>query len=195
MANDTLLVTGIHREELSFGDRVSALVDPARLDVMRIPRGIPQRRKGPGEQFYSSAQHREIYLQVRQQVKDRYRLMIDLHRGLDETGRCADVFCHDESFLRCLGARIEKLPGEYNVRLIHIISSDARGVELNDDRVADAKARTWIPSKISLSKSPLYVGLEVYLPTDSDGKEDDWKFAHTLISEIQACAPVKKKDN
>lgn len=189
MANDTLLVTGIHHEELGFGDRVSALVDPARLDVMRIPQGIPQTKKGPGEQFYSSAQHREIYLQLGQQVKHRYRLMIDLHRGLDETGRCADVFCHDEDFLRCLGARLQKLSGKSDIRLIHIMSPDSRGVELNDEKVADAEARTWIPSKISLSKFPLYVGLEVYLPTDSDGKEEDWEFAHLLISEIQACAP------
>jgi len=189
MANDTLLVTGIHREELGFGDRVSALVDPARVDVMRIPHGIPQPRKGPGEEFYSSAQHREIYLQLRQQVKDRYRLMIDLHRGLDETGRCADVYCHDEEFLRRVGARIEKHRGDDDVRLVHIISPDARGVEHDGKGIAHAEARTWIPSKISLGKSPLYVGLEIYLPTDSDGKEDDWEFAKLLISEIQASTP------
>jgi hypothetical protein len=189
MANDTILVIGIHREELGFGDRVSAPVDPARVDVMRIPWGIPRAKKGQRERFYSRAQHREIYLQVHQQVKDRYRLMIDLHRGLDEKGRCADVFCHDETFLRCLGAQVQEFSGEYDVHLIRIVSPDDHGARSNGKSVADAEARTWIPSRIWLGGSPLYVGLEVYLTEDGDGKEEDWKFAHLLIDEIQACMP------
>lgn len=189
MAKDTLLVIGIHCDELGFGDQVTALVDPARVDVMRIPRGIPQARTGPGERFYSAAQHHEMYLQVHQQVKGRYRLMIDLHQGLDESGLSADVFSHDENFLRCLGERFQKRAFKNDVRLIHIASANDRNERPIGESIADAEAKTWIPSEVWLKKSPLYVGLEVYLPTDDVGNEKDWEFAYTLISEIQACMP------
>lgn len=189
MANDSVLVTGIHRKELGFGDRVAALIDPTLVDVMRIPQGISQARKGPREEFYSRAQHNEIYLQLFQQVKDRYRLMIDLHRGLDETGRCADVFCHDKVLLRCLGTKVQNLSSEHDIHLIRIASPGNQGTQSNGSSITDAEARTWIPPKIWLSLSPLYVGLEVYLTEDSDGNEDDWKFARLLIEEIRACAP------
>ena len=97
--NDTLLVTGIHRDELGFGDRVATVLPRGAVEVIRIPQGIPQPRRGPGEQFYSRTEHREIYLQLHQQVRGRYRLMIDLHKGLDETGRGAEIFCNDEALL------------------------------------------------------------------------------------------------
>lgn len=188
MARDTVLVTGIHRDELGFGDHVAALVDPAQVAVMRIPHGIARARKGSPDEFYSRAQHNEIYLQLFQQVKDRYRLLIDLHRGLDEAGRGADVFCHDEDFLRCLGARIGVLADAGGVHLIRIVSPDARGTRAGATTVAQAEARTWIPPRIWLGRAPLYVGLEVYLAEDGDGSEADWEFAHRAITGIQACA-------
>jgi len=190
MAKDTLLVTGIHREELGFGDRVAALVDPACLDVMRIPSGIPRASTGPSRRFYSTAQHREIYLQLHQQVKGHYRLLIDLHRGLDEAGRSAEVFCHDEAFLSCLGARLEALSGDHDiVHLVRIVATGDRGVQQGGAGIADGAARTWIPPRIWQGRGPLYVGLEVYLPTDDDGYPDDWRFAHRLIDAMRACAP------
>ena len=51
MANDTVLVTGIHREELGFGDHVAALVNRGRVDIMRIPKGIPRAKTDPGKRF------------------------------------------------------------------------------------------------------------------------------------------------
>lgn len=41
----TLLVTGIHREELRFGDRVAALVDPDQVEVLRIARALADKRR------------------------------------------------------------------------------------------------------------------------------------------------------
>ena len=41
-----LIVTGIHREELAFGDRVSDLLGDLDIDVMRIPEGISHRKTG-----------------------------------------------------------------------------------------------------------------------------------------------------
>ncbi len=189
MMKDTLLVIGIHRDELGFGDRVAAHIDPSRFDLMRIPQGIPQAKTSPRERFYSSAQHREIYLQLHQQVHNRYRLLIDLHRGLDEAGRSADVFSHDERFLKCLAHKTKDRGFKENVRLVHIASTDERVEPSGSVSVADAEAKTWIPHRVWLGTSPLYVGLEIYLAANSDGEEEDWEFARMLISEIQTCEP------
>jgi len=191
MASRTLLVIGIHREELSFGDRVAALVDPQRIDVLRIPSGIPHARTGTDDHFYYNAQHREIYLQLRQQVKGRCRVLIDLHSGLDEGGHCADFFCHDQSFLQSLATAIRQEGKERLVRLVKIIGQEEPVLRQGKSGIVDADARTWIPRKIWDDSSHLYVGLEVYLRTDGDGERDDWTFAWQLIELIDSCAARK----
>jgi hypothetical protein len=188
MGARTLLVTGVHREELGFGDRVAALLSNDRIDVLRIPKGITQRRTGTDDRFYATTQHREIYLQVRQQVRGRYELLIDLHSGIDDAGACADVFCRHEPFLACLAARIRGTGETQAIRLIRIAADDE---SIDPDRantIADATARTWIPRVIWDQASPLYVGLEVYLARAGEGARDDWQFACRVIEAIRSCA-------
>ncbi len=179
MAKPTLLVTGVHRDELGFGDRVAALMVPG-LELMRIPQGIPQPRRSPTNRFLSRTQHHELYLQLYQQVKGRYGLLIDLHQGLDEAGRSAEIFCHDPGFLAGLEAQMEAGGGKQGARLIHIASPG------DTSPVGDASARTWIPQKLWCLDTPLYVGLEIYLPAPGDGEPEDWDYAAGLISEIVA---------
>lgn len=180
--NDTLLVTGIHRDELGFGEGVARVLPPGTVDVIRIPQGIPQPRRGPGEQFYSRTEHREIYLQLHQQVRGRYRLMIDLHKGLDETGRGAEIFCHDEALLGRIGAALPPGAGA-RMRLIRIgTGAEAAAAE----GPAEAEARTWIPRRIWSGRTPVYVGLEVYLGAEGDGSPEDWGFAALLVEAIRA---------
>jgi len=186
MPSETLLVIGIHREELGFGDRVAALVDRDSIDVLRIPSGIPQARTGTDDHFYSNTQHREIYLQLRQQVKGRYRLLIDLHNGIDESGCCADVFCHDEAFLERLSAQIGQFGDERRVRLVKIIAQDDTAARGEERGIAEVGARTWIPRKIWDDGRPLYVGLETYLPSDGEGEQADWRFALRMIDRIRS---------
>jgi hypothetical protein len=92
-----VLVTGIHREELAFGDRVAALVDPEQVDLLRIAHGISNARTGTDGRFYSDTEHREIYLQLRQQLRQQPQWrgfpLIDLHAGVDDHGPCADIYC------------------------------------------------------------------------------------------------------
>ena len=166
MGNDALLVIGIHRAELAFGDRVATRLDRDRVDVLRIPHGIGQPKRGPGESFYSRTQHREIYLQLLQQVKGRYTTMIDLHAGLDEAGLSADVYCHDDAFLAKLAARLRSSALAYRVRLVRIVSAEGRdagaatgstaesAAESAADSAAEAVADTWIPSKVWLGRGP-----------------------------------------
>jgi len=163
MGGGTVLVTGIHREELAFGDHVAALLEPGEVDVLRIPQGVPQTRPPAGRQFYYDTRHRELYLQLQQQVKGRYRLLIDLHSGLDEGGPTADIFCHEEGLLRRLGARLRGADGAGRVRPVRIIARD-ESVPRGGWREGDAAgAYTWIPRSIWAAGMPVYVGLEVYL--------------------------------
>ncbi len=129
MAN-TLLVIGIHREELAFGDRVAETVDRAAIDIMRIPSGISHARAATDDAFYFEARHREIYLQLRQQVKNRYRLVIDLHCGTRSQGRYAEVFSSAAPFRHSLNTLIAQNGWQDEVRVIKIV---AQGATPSDD--------------------------------------------------------------
>jgi hypothetical protein len=192
MSTDTLLVIGIHREELAFGDRVCATLDNDSIHVMRIPHGIPQKRPGTGEAFYATAEHREIYLQLWQQVRGRYRLVIDLHCGLDEDGPSADVFCHAPQLLACLAGRDPQHEQNQGYRLIRIVDDgDARAPTVTSDDAVQAEARTWIPRQVWDDHTPVYVGLEVYLGDGAEkgaGSENDWRYAQRMIHTIRSCA-------
>lgn len=191
MCADTLLVTGIHREELAFGDHVAARVTGADIDVMRIPHGVPQARTGTGDHFYSDTRHREIYLQLRQQVKGRYRLLIDLHCGLDESGTSADVFCHDEGLLECLAAHAHSAISNQTVRMIKIVDDGEPVVPERHQGIVAADARTWIPRRIWDDNRFLYVGLEIYLPDNGEGAPSDWEFALRLIELTRSCGTAE----
>ncbi|MGD9919029.1 MAG: hypothetical protein AB7U46_13505 [Paenirhodobacter sp.] len=186
MRGDILLVTGIHRVELAFGDHVAS--GPGMPQVMRIPHGIARPRRGPGDAFLSRTQHREIYLQLYQQIAGRYRLVIDLHQGLDEAGRSAEIFCNDSQFLARCEARLACRSDRLNARLVRI-AAPASGAETTPEPrgATDAAAYTWIPRKLWEGRAPLYVGVEVYLPRDGEGEDDDWSFGRDLIGEICAC--------
>lgn len=186
MSSDTLLVTGIHREELAFGDHVVERLDRTAIDLLRIPHGITQKRGQASGAFYSNAQHREIYLQLRQQVKGRYRLLIDLHCGVNEDGHCADVFCHDVEFLTCLKLQPQLGSADAPVRLVNIVADyDPNPARLGG--VESTLAYTWIPQQVWGDEHCTYVGLEVYLPDAPEGSEQDWLFTRHLILALQAC--------
>jgi hypothetical protein len=187
MANETLLVIGIHRDELAFGERVATLVEPAHVDVLRIPHGIDQPRRGPGERFHSRTEHREIYLQLLQEVKGRYRRLIDLHHGFDPSGLSADVYCHDEAYLARLAARLDGRAAAQRVRLVRIASRGERDAGGGGAGVADAVAATWIPDRVWRGRAPLYVGVEVYLPLERGQDGAGRAFAGELIEAIRAC--------
>jgi hypothetical protein len=184
VATATVVVTGVHREELAFGDRVADRLDPEGVDILRIPEGVPQRCTDVDQQFRHEARQRELYLQLHRQVKGRYGLLIDLHSGVDENGPGADVYCHDSNLLECLRSDLDPT---LSVRLIRIIAPDDPIPDPGDDGVAETGARTCIPSSVWNGGQPLYVGLEVYL-RDAEAGRDAESLAERLIGCIQACA-------
>ncbi len=190
---ETLLVTGIHREELAFGDRVATLLDTKNIQVLRIPEGISHSRTGTDDLFYYNTRHREIYLQLRQQVKGHYRLLIDLHTGLNDSGRCADVYCRDEAVLRCMAERSGATATGGQLRLVKILGDFEAGNEGAGRKEIDVGARTSIPEQIWNDRSFVYLGLEIYLEDEGDGAMEDWRFACDLIGIVRDCVIEAEK--
>lgn len=191
--NSTLVVTGIHKEELEFGDQVVGKLKHVNVDIMRIPEGITHDRAGLGEGFYYHTMHQEIYLQLLQQVKDRYDLLIDLHCGLNDSGRCADVYTSHTSMLGCLAETIDPADDNRQLRLVNILSKSDR--ELEASHGVDANALTLIPERLWNSQVMTYVGLEIYLPKEGLGEQGDWAYARKLIECVISCHKRIKEKN
>lgn len=185
--SEILLVTGVHREELAFGDHVAELLDKECFDVMRIAEGISHSRSvGSGGLFYFVTQHREMYLQLRQQMQSHHRLMIDLHCGLNTEGRCADIYCGDEQSLTNMAAMPKQPELAAPVRVIKIIrDAEKSGVSAAKPE-AWQEARTLIPDKVWNSPAFTYVGVEIFLTREGEGNRGDWRFAADLINAIRA---------
>ena len=184
---ESLLVIGVHREELAFGDQVASLMDDSKFDVMRIPSGISNTQTGTGGGFYYQTEHREIYLQLHQQVKRQYRLIVDLHCGSTEQGNYAEVFSRDDRFIHCMSARLKERDWQQQVRVIKIIAELSTKNPGKPENYILPQARTWIPEKVWNDQAYRYVGLEVYLSHGRQGKPEDWAFTQQLIETIRLC--------
>jgi hypothetical protein len=198
MSTKPILVIGIHREELEFGEQVARYLKRHHIDVLRIPKGIPQNRNPAEQFFYHKLRHREIYMQLRQQVVSRYNLVLDLHAGVNTLGHCADVYCHNESLLVCLDKKCMRYPDFPNVHTVHIVA-ESKLTTQNDkpfmpkhSHLTHAVAHTLIPPEVWNSREFLYVGVEIYLTAANGGTEDDWSFTRTLIAWILKCTKVQQ---
>lgn len=90
----TLLIIGVHREELSFGRRVAAALESSGIRLLSVEHGMPRDRYRRGD-FYHDTCLPELYLQIHQQIQGRNDLVIDLHTGVDDKGRLAEIYCHE----------------------------------------------------------------------------------------------------
>jgi hypothetical protein len=191
-----VLVIGMHREELAFGERVAARVDPRMVAVLRVPDGLSGRRPRADERFLYDTRHRELYLQLLPHVLRRYRLLIDLHTGIDERGGpCADVICADAGYLDCVAgpsARGDgRLSGE-EVRPVLLMAS--AGPERRRPGEVDAVfAETTLPRRVWDNSAFTYVGLEVYLSAPGAGAPEAWTFAAVVIDRLTRCAGLGGK--
>lgn len=186
-----LLVIGVHREELAFGECVAARLAECdalrRLDVLRITEGISGQRPRFDQRFHYEILHRALYRQI-QKAAGRYRLLIDLHRGEDDEGPCADVISGDSRLLGCVrertgeAAECPSRPHEAAVRTVQL-TGDGR-----DAHQGVMAGRTVIPQELWNSTDVLFVGVEVYLPTPGSGSQRDWEFSARLIEEIIRCS-------
>jgi len=94
----TLLVIGIHREELAFGQAVAASLDPASVQVLAIPDGLSGRHPRSDQGFHWDTLHRVFYLQLRPHVRGQQGF--DGGQAGCVGGRCAGVRVHRVASIR-----------------------------------------------------------------------------------------------
>ena len=201
-----IIVIGIHQEELAFGEQVVELLDGSGIDVLRIEQGLSSRKPVFDDLFYYTTQHQEIYLQLRQQIKKKCDLLIDLHSGINESGACADIFCKHVNMLDCLKTVFKKRSNIHRplprpIRLTRIVENSERidepaeGNEEPYTKIRDPKIRnqgypvclTVIPQAVWASKNFIYVGLEIYLPGPNTGTMEDWRFTAKIVESVLKC--------
>lgn len=186
---DAVLIIGVHREELAFGDKVAAGLDSSLIDVVRIPEGLSGHRPRQDEIFYYEILHRELYHQLLGRVRGRYSIVLDLHCGLDESGLCADLISSDRPLLACVQrqtiARFGETEGNKILRLVLL-----DGKPNVESPVNPTPAHTVIPPEVWNATTFVYVGIEIYLPTRDSGNATDWELARWLIRTIVECRRV-----
>jgi hypothetical protein len=167
----TLLVVGIHREELAFGAAVAADVDRDRVDVLTITDGLSGRRPRADQRFLFDTLHRALYLQLLPHVLERHERVIDLHTGLDSRGPCADLYSRDAPRL----AGLLENAGELRPapRLVSLLPGKAGPC-----------AETSVPAEIWRNPRFLYVGMEIYLREPGEGRAADRAYARALIEAL-----------
>jgi hypothetical protein len=182
-APPTLLVIGIHREELAFGQAVAEGLEPAQVVVLTIPEGISGKHPLADQRFRYEALHRALYLQLLPHVKGRYQLLIDLHTGSDPLGPSADLICADAALCARLEAAIRD-----NARMN---SLDIRVIPLGAETL-DSHARTVIPRRIWGNPAFQYVCMEIYLPEVAEGLESARKLARELVGITANCVTASQ---
>lgn len=181
----SVLLIGIHKEELDFGDCVAQLTDPKAIDILRIPHGLENIESNTEGSFYAETQHREMYLQVQQLIKKQFQLVIDLHCGQSPDQMFAEIFCGDETLISRIDEQLAWNQCKKIARIIRIISGKG-SLQLCRDTPYPC-ARTMIPEQVWRSSSFKYVGLEIYLPKDDSDLRKTFELAISLIKVIQNC--------
>ena len=179
---NAVLVIGVHCEELGFGLKAAQAVEDS-IQVVQITSGLSHEKSLYRSGFYHSTAHREMYLQLHQQLKGKANLVIDLHTGINETGRCADILSADTHLLRTMKTRLDAAvhhplssPGEE--RLYQIIQPEGRKEEAE---ALFSACHTIIPRQIWDGHEYTYAGLEIYLHEPGEGTPADYEYAAQLI--------------
>ena len=167
----TLLVIGIHREELAFGEAVASGLDRSRFDLLKIPEGLSGRHPRADQRFHFDTLHRALYLQLLPHIQTHHEQVIDLHTGLDLQGPCADIFSRDTARLVDCLAKADAI--QPPPRLISLLHGDAV-----------PSAETVIPPEIWRNPRFLYVGVEIYLPETGTGRLIDQDYARALLNVV-----------
>lgn len=172
-----VLLIGIHRKELAFGERVAAGLSEPGLSVLRIPEGISGQRPRQDQLLRVGAEHQARYEQVALRVAGRAPLLIDLHCGQDDAGPGADLISPSPALLGCLEGRIRAAPDWGAGTRIGPAHREGAPLERVPAPAAAAacvaaripSARTLIPRGLWDAPGLTDVGLEVFRRAGEDG--------------------------
>lgn len=173
-----LLVIGIHREELAFGEAVASGIDRALFDVLTIPEGLSGQRPRPDQRFRFDAMHVALYRQLLPYVKGRYPLLVDLHTGVNETGFCMDLFCRDPAWLSTLLPPLSRQKPEVAVRVLRMIQPGEKCLD------GEAVAETVIPGEIWRNPAFRYLGVEAFLSACGAGTTEEQDFTRQFLNQL-----------
>ncbi len=181
-----LLLIGVHSDELAFGSAVASVLGD-RCDVLRVEHGLENANPTPDDQFHYRIRHDEMYRQVLQQLGSRRGPVIDLHSGLNENGRCADIYCESESLLRCLESAAAEIEPK-DVRFFKIVAHEAADGGVRALQQQRPVVWTYIPEVVWKNPHFFYVGIEVFLASPGAGDRDDHAYARDLVLLAADCA-------
>jgi hypothetical protein len=195
---EAVLVIGLHREELRFGEQVAKRLPRTQIDLLRIEHGLSAKKPLYHQRFYYTTEHREIYLQLRRHIQPQHRLLIDLHAGVGEGLPRAEVYCHDLGLLDRLASRLAAPSAACHayreqVRLVRIVTEEAEPAlrherpAVDPDRPGYTVCRTLIPEAVWRNERFCYVGVEVYLRKPQTGEKRDWELGRELIAILVDC--------
>lgn len=186
-----VLVIGAHREELPFGERVAGGLAGEPIEVLRIPVGISGRHPRQDQAFRYRVCHQELYLQLRQQLKGRYRVLIDLHAGQDANAPSADLLCHDRALLACVQRRLsgeaDRAGAPQRVRAIPLVAADGSSPAAAAGDGGRPLGRALIPRRVWAMEEPVYAAVEVFLKEPGAGRPEEWALACELVRHILRC--------
>jgi hypothetical protein len=178
-----VLLIGVHREELAFGEAVTQGLAPGTIQVLRIPAGISGVRPTQDRAFYYATHHQELYLQILPLVRGRYDLVLNLHCGVNEPARCADLFAADPALLDCACAALAEPSDNPAAKVRPILLGASKGA-----RPTLPRAQTVIPEFFWRNPGFRYLGLKCFLLQPGAGEAADWDLARRLIEAAVACA-------
>ena len=164
----TVLVTGIRKEELAFGKQVSRLLVKSGIQIVVIDNGLSHERAYCKSGFYHSTARRE-----------KLDLLIDLHTGINETGRCVDILSANTRFLKTMdgllkGVEKHIFSAPREERLYEIIQTDTKSTEKDS---SFSVCHTIIPEKVWNFCQCIHAGLKIYLNKSGQGSSSDWEYS------------------
>ena len=183
---DTLVVCGVHHEELAFGQQATRKLDRGHFESLAIVQGLSAKRPTPDRLDHYLDAHARLYEQIATCAKPHHRLVIDLHCRLKDTSD-ADIFCAHDDLLDKMREGLWEYTASRKamVRFIRMVTDqDIAG--WSDARLKDRLfSKPEIPEEIWRPRSPIYVGVEIYLQREGRGKAKDWLLARHIIETIR----------
>lgn len=181
----TLVVIGVHREELAFGDQVALGLDGQMIDVLRIPRGLSARRPRADQLATYRARHARLYEQICDHLQPIHGIVIDLHCSIG-ADPVMDIICANAGYLATLQECCKHAEGLQDaiVRTIQMVSDDDIHEHEDVESGSQLFMKPDLPSSIWKARRPLYIGLEIYLQEEGAGICQDWQRSQSLIQII-----------